>query len=70
VYSTSTTRHSRVLSRYGLKVTALALLYKGDSGDLRLRSRGVFGGFGGFSIYNTSIKLYIIVKGKLFLLLS
>jgi hypothetical protein len=69
-YSTSTTRYSRVLSRYGLKVTALALLRKGNSGDLRLRSRGVFGGFSGFGVYNTSVKLQIMVKGKLFPLLS
>jgi hypothetical protein len=57
VYSTSTTRRGGVLSRYGLKVTALALLRKGDSGDLRLYNRGVFGGFSGFGVYNTSVKL-------------
>jgi hypothetical protein len=69
-YSTSTTRRGRVLGRYGLKVTALALLRKGDSGDLRLCDRGVFGGFSGFGVYNTSVELQIVVKGKLFPLLS
>ena len=56
-YSTSTARRGGVLSRYGLEVTALAFLRKGDSGDLRLRNRGVFGGFSGFGVYNTSIEL-------------
>jgi len=69
-YSTSTTRRGRVLSRYSLKVTTLVLLCKGDSGDLGFYIRGVFGGFSGFGIYNTSVKLQIMVKGKLFLLLS
>jgi hypothetical protein len=57
VYSTSTTRRGRVLSQYGLKVTILALLRKGDSGDLRLRNHSISGGFSGFGVYNTSIKL-------------
>jgi hypothetical protein len=70
VYSTSTARRGGVLSRYGLEVTILALLYKSDSGDLRLYNYSVFGGFSGFGVYNTSIELQIIVKGKLFLLLS
>ena len=69
-YSTSITRRSRVLGQYGLKVTALVLLRKGDSGDLRLCDRSVFGGFSGFGVYNTSVKLQIVVKGKLFPLLS
>jgi hypothetical protein len=69
-YSTSTTRRGGVLSRYGLKVTALALLRKGDSGNLDFHIRGVFGGFSGFGVYNTSIKLQIVVKGELFPLLS
>jgi len=56
-YSTSTTRRSRVLSRYGLEVTVLALLRKGNSGDLRLYDRGVFGGFSSFGVYNTSVEL-------------
>jgi hypothetical protein len=56
-YSTSTARRGGVLSRYSLEVTALALLRKGDSGDLRLCNRGVSGGFSGFGVYNTSIKL-------------
>jgi hypothetical protein len=57
VYSTSITCCSRVLGRYGLEVTALALLRKGDSGNLRLRNYGVSGGFSGFGVYNTSVKL-------------
>ena len=69
-YSTSTARRGGVLSRYGLEVTALALLRKGDSGDLRLYDRGVFGGFSGFGVYNTSVELQIVVKGELFPLLS
>jgi hypothetical protein len=69
-YSTSTTRRGRVLSRYGLEVTVLALLRKGDSGDLGFHIRGVFGGFSGFSMYNTSVELQIVVKGELFPLLS
>jgi len=69
-YSTSTAYRGGVLSRYGLEVTALALLRKGDSGDLRLRNRGVFGGFCGFGVYNTSIELQIVIKGELFPLLS
>ena len=56
-YSTSTTRYSGVLSRYGLEVTALALLCKGDSGDLGFYIYGIFGGFSGFGVYNTSVKL-------------
>ena len=56
-YSTSTTRRGGVLSRYGLEVTALVLLRKGDSGDLSFYIRGIFGGFSSFGIYNTSIKL-------------
>jgi len=56
-YSTSTTRCGRVLSQYGLKVAALVLLRKGDSGDLRLYNRGIFGGFSGFGVYNTSVEL-------------
>jgi len=70
VYSTSTTRRGGVLSQYGLEVTALALLRKGDSGDLGFHICGVFGGFSGFGIYNTSVELQIMVKGELFLLLS
>ena len=69
-YSTSTTRRSGVLSRYSLEVTALALLCKGNSGDLGFYIRSVFGGFSGFGMYNTSVKLQIMVKGKLFLFLS
>jgi hypothetical protein len=69
-YSTSTTRRGGVLGRYGLEVTALALLRKGDSGDLRLRNRGISGGFSSFGVYNTSVKLQIVVKGELFPLLS
>jgi hypothetical protein len=45
-------------------------LRKGDSGDLRLRNYGISGGFSGFGVYNTSVKLQIVVKGKLFPLLS
>ena len=69
-YSTSTARRGGVLSRYGLEVTALALLRKGDSGDLGFYIRGVFGGFSSFGMYNTSVKLQIMVKGELFPLLS
>jgi hypothetical protein len=57
VYSTSTTCRGGVLGRYSLEVTALALLYKGNSGDLRLYNRGVSGGFSGFGVYNTSVEL-------------
>jgi hypothetical protein len=56
-YSISITCCSRVLSRYSLEVTVLALLRKGDSGDLRLCDRDIFGGFSGFGVYNTSVKL-------------
>ena len=69
-YSASTARRGGVLSRYGLEVTVLALLYKGDSGDIGFHIRGVFGGFSGFGIYNTSVELQIVVKGELFPLLS
>jgi hypothetical protein len=70
IYSTSTARYSGVLSQYGLEVTVLALLYKGNSSNLRLYSHSIFGGFSGFGIYNTSVELQIVVKGKLFPLLS
>jgi len=46
------------------------LLRKGDSGNLGFYIRGIFGGFSGFGIYNTSIELQIVVKGELFPLLS
>ena len=72
-YSASTAHRGGVLSQYGLEVTALALLRKGDSGDLGFHIRGVFGGFSGFSgfgMYNTSVELQIVVKGELFPLLS
>ena len=53
-----------------LEVTILVLLYKGNSGDLSFYIYSIFGGFSSFGIYNTSVKLQIIVKGELFPLLS